>query len=68
MGKIILSPKILGNQFIPIVLKHANELATEKKLNKEEISKEISKAVGELEFREAIYKYFGNELKIKLTE
>ena len=67
MGKILLSPTILGKYFIEVAFKHANVLAEEKGLNKEEVSKDLNEAINSnYELREAFNKYFKDEIKIRL--
>jgi hypothetical protein len=64
MGKIIISQKILGANFMNVVLSSAENLMKEKCMNAEEITNELNKATSEEEFFIAYKKYFGNEIKI----
>ena len=58
---------MLGMKFTEVAFLHADKLATEKKLDKNKIAKDLNSAVGEFEFREAYDKYFKEEIKLRLT-
>jgi len=67
MGKIILSSKILGNQFGHVVLQHADYYATKMGLDKEQVSKDLnSKKLTGGEYVDMFHKYFGDELILKM--
>jgi hypothetical protein len=68
MSKYIISLPFLGNEFIPVLLQHVDKIAGEKGLNKEEISAELHQAVGPDGFRDVVYKYFKDEIKIILEK
>ena len=68
MSKIIISLPMLGlENWASVAMTHAAQIVTEKGLDQDKIVKEINKSSGEYEFREVYTKYFGDEIKLRLT-
>jgi hypothetical protein len=64
MGKVIIDVQMLGMNFMQVIFREAAELATEKGLDPEKISKELSEAPTQEDFMKIIEKNFGDELVI----
>ncbi|HPI82628.1 MAG TPA: hypothetical protein PK122_05370 [Candidatus Paceibacterota bacterium] len=64
MGKVIIDVQMLGMNFMQVIFREAMELATEKGLDPEKISKELAEAPTQEDFMEIIEKNFGDELII----
>jgi len=65
MGKIVLSPRILGDSFGSVVLQHIDYYAELNKLNKSEIAKDLNGARFD-EYVKLFNKYFKDDLKLKI--
>ena len=65
MGKIVLSPRILGDNFGEVVLKHIDYYAEVNKLNKSQIAKDLKGEKGE-EYVRIFNKYFEEDLILRL--
>ena len=66
MGKIVLSPRILGDQFGDVCLQHINYFIELKKLNKSEIVKDLNGAKGS-EYVRLFEKHFGDEMILRIV-
>lgn len=62
MGKILLSPRILGKQFGAVVLQHADHYATLMGLDKEQVSKDLTSGATGQDYIDIFHKHFGEEL------
>jgi len=67
MGKIVISLPILGEEnFQKIAFKYADEIATEKGLDKNIISAQLNGALSIFEFKIAYDKFFRDEIILKV--
>ena len=65
MGKILLSPRILGDNFGKVVLEHINYYAKKNKLNKTQIANDLRDATGD-EYVRIFNKYFEEDLILRM--
>lgn len=61
---IIMSEKMLGNNFIDVVLDHVTYLAKKNNININEIQKELNNSKSGEDFIDIIHRYFSNEIKL----
>lgn len=64
--KIIISEKMLGPNFVNVVLNHVTYLAKKNNLNINEIQKELNKSKSGEDFIDIIHRHFSNEIKLIL--
>ena len=64
MGKIIISEKILNENYVEVALKHGEELIRKNKLNRDKIQIDINNADDPDKFVEIFDKHFGDDLKL----
>ena len=66
MGKILLTPAILGEKFGVVVLAHADFYATKLGLDKEKVSKDLHGGLVGQDYADMFHGYFGDELILRL--
>ena len=67
MGRIILSPAILGNNFGEVVLRHVNNYIIINGLNKSEVVKDLNSGAKGDEYVRLFNKHFKDDLIIRMT-
>ena len=65
MGKIVLSPRILGDNFGKVVLEHIDYYAKKNKINKTIIANDLEGAKGD-EYVRIFDKYFKDDLILRM--
>jgi hypothetical protein len=66
MGKIVLSPRILGDQFGAVTLAHINYFIELNKLNKPEVVKDLNSGAKGLEYVRLFDKYFKDDMILRM--
>ena len=66
MGKILLSPKILGKHFGTVVLQHAQYFGELKKVNMENLMKDLHGNLRGQEYADMFHGYFRDELILRM--
>ena len=66
MGKIVLSPTILGDRFGEVVLEHIDYFIKLNKLNKSEIVKDLNSGVRGDEYVRLFNKHFKDEMILRM--
>jgi len=66
MGKIVISPRILGENFGKVAIQHLEYYAKLNKLNQAQIAKELNGTKGD-EYARIFNKYFEDDLILRMT-
>ena len=66
MGKIVLSPRILGDSFGTVVLEHLDYYTTLRKLNKTQIANDLKGTKGS-EYERIFNKHFNEDLILRMS-
>jgi len=66
MGKILLSPKILGEHFGTVVLQHADHFSKLHGLDQEKIAKDLNSGARGDEYVRLFDQYFSDDLILRM--
>jgi len=67
MSRVIIDQKLLGSEFVNVVFREVDTLATELGLDKETINKALQIAQAPKDFLDIIEVHFGDRIKIRLN-
>jgi len=67
MGKIVLSPAILGEHFGKVSLEHINYFIKYNKLNKAEVVKDLNSGAKGWQYVQLFNKYFGDDMIMRMV-
>jgi hypothetical protein len=66
MGKIIISPRILGENFGKVAIQHLEYYASLNKLNQSQIAKDLNGTSGD-EYARILNNYFKGDLVLRMS-